>query len=101
MSAPFGCPPVERWQAVFGDTLRDDERGGLERPLERCPACQERLDQAADCQDALLRLGRRLGDPTAAPDDPSLSQFLIRVQEETSSGPAAPAEPGDLDFLGP
>ena len=84
MSAPLDCPGIESWQALLDDALPPDQRERCERHLESCPACQDRLDRAEECGDALLRLARQVGDPTAAPADPTLAQVLERLHEAKS-----------------
>jgi WD40 repeat protein len=81
MSAPFDCPAVEGWQAVFEDAVPPEQRERYERHLESCPVCQERLDRAEEGANALRKLARRLGDPTTAVADPTLEQFLGRLHE--------------------
>jgi serine/threonine-protein kinase len=98
MAPPRNCPAPESWQALFGDGVAPEQRAGYERHLEGCPACQDRLDRAAECQDELRRLGRRVGDPTVRPADPTLVSFLDRLHEVRWTEQAAPA---DLYFLRP
>src|ERR1700722_12727082 len=99
MSAPADCPGMERWQALLSAALPPDQCEPCERHLESCPVCQERLDRAVE-GDALLRLARGVGDPTAVPADAALSQILERLHE-TKSPLRAEEEPADLYFLRP
>ena len=73
----------------------------IERHLETCPNCQERLDRAELCGDALRRMVRRVGNPTMTEADPTLMQFLQRLHEGKGPNRTAPMEPADLWFLRP
>ena len=100
MAAPRDCPEIESLQALADDTAPAGMWERYEQHVESCRACQERLDQIGAGGDALQRIGRRIGDPTAVPDDPTLSEALRRLREVRS--PITPAVPeGDLSFLGP
>jgi serine/threonine protein kinase len=100
-AALLGCPPLEDWQALFADALPSDRRPSYERHLEACAACQYLLDRDDTSEDSLRTTGRRLGNPTIAPPNPSLIHVLTRLHEER--GPTGPdfAEPADLYFLRP
>src|SRR3954454_19638967 len=101
MPAPLVCPGIECWEAVLTDTIPPGEQEEYERHLELCPACQERLHHAEGCGDALLRLVRRVGDPTVVPADPTLTQFLEQLHEANGLSRSLAAEPADLYFLRP
>ncbi len=101
MSAPADCPAVEHWQALLSSDSPPDQGDLWQRHLESCPVCQERLDRAVSDGDALLRLARGVGDPTAVPTDAVLSQILERLHETQSPVRAAGEEPADLYFLRP
>jgi hypothetical protein len=101
MSSPVDCPGIECWRALFDGTAPPDQREGFERHLESCPSCQARLDRAEECGDPLLRLARKVGDPTVAAADPTLADVVGRLIEVKSPGRPAPAEPADLYFLRP
>jgi serine/threonine protein kinase len=102
MPALLDCPPLECWQALFADTLPPGERERLERHLETCPHCQERLDQPGEFNQALRRQALRLGDPTLTSADPALTEVVERLlQGGGSSDQVTQAEPGDLYFLRP
>jgi hypothetical protein len=94
MSARVDCPGLDCWQYVLGDSMSADERGPYERHLEACPLCQEQVHRADDSIAELRELGRRLGDPTVVPVDPTLLQTLQRLH-----GREALQEPADLSFL--
>jgi anti-sigma factor RsiW len=102
MTARPDCPPAESWQALFGGELPPDQRERCEQHLESCAACQARLDGDEGCGEEIRGLARRVGDPTAAPADPTLVQVVDRVLHEVP-GPErpAPAEPPELYFLRP
>ena len=56
----------------------------------------------AGLQDALLKMGRRVGDPTRAPADPHVTQFLQRLREALSPDrPAVPVPDSQPDQDGP
>lgn len=95
------CPGIERWQALFGETVSPAQRQRYERHLETCAVCQDRLDHAEEPEDGLLSLVRQVGDPTAAPSDPTLTQVLERLHEVRSPERTSPTEPADLYFLNP
>jgi len=101
MAAPRDCPGIECWQALFGNTVTPDQREHYERHLASCPACQERLDRAVECEGTLRRLGRKVGDPTLVPADPTLQQVLERLQETKYPDRNTLGEPADLYFLRP
>jgi serine/threonine protein kinase len=101
MPVPLDCPEFECWLTLDGGSVPPEQRTAYERHLETCPACQERLDRADRCGEALRRLARQLGDPTTAPPDRTLTQFLERLHEGQSPLRAAPGEPADLSFLVP
>jgi serine/threonine protein kinase len=101
MTAALDCPEPASWRALFDDDLSPEQRARYERHLESCPACQERLDQDGLCEDPLRQIVRRVGDPTATPDDPTLREFLGRLHEVTSPLRAAAAAPADLYLLTP
>ncbi len=101
MSAFLDCPRIEGWQALLGDTIAEPERENYERHLESCSACQERLRQIDEDEDGLRRLGRRVGDPTAAPADSTLIQVLERLHAAKALSRTMPDEPADLYFLRP
>src|SRR5437016_2698805 len=101
MAASHECPGIESWRSLFSGTLQADERERAERHLESCEVCQGRLDQAEEYGDPLLRLGRQVGDPTLAADDPTLTHVLERLHEVRSSLRAGLTEPADLFFLRP
>ena len=101
MPAPLDCPGIECWQALFGDTLPPEQRERCERHLESCPACQERLDRAEECGDACAGLARQVGDPTAAPADPTLDSVPGAAARSEVARTGTPAEPADLYFLRP
>ncbi len=101
MPAFLDCPEIGCWQALLDDTVSATERESYERHLESCPACQERLRRIEEDEDGLRRLGRRVGDPTAAPPDPTLVQILERLHGAKVPAQTLPLEPGDLYFLRP
>jgi serine/threonine protein kinase len=95
------CPKIECWQALFGDTVPPDQRESYERHLESCAACQERLDQVEKGGQVLLTLVRQVGDPAAAPVDPTLIQVLDRLHGVQSPLRIVATEAVDLFFLRP
>jgi len=101
MSGPLDCHEIECWHLLLSDALTPEQQRRCEQHLESCTACQERLDRSRESGGALRRLGRQLGDPTVAPADPTLAQFLERLQEGKSLDRPASVEPVDLYFLRP
>jgi serine/threonine protein kinase/WD40 repeat protein len=101
MPAPRDCPGAECWQALLADALPPDQQERCERHLESCAACQGHLDRAEECQDAVPTLVRQVGDPAAAPADPTLARVLQRLRDVKSPLRAAPLDPADLYFLRP
>ncbi|HWG45897.1 MAG TPA: protein kinase [Gemmataceae bacterium] len=101
MPAILDCPAIECWQALLGDTVAATERENYERHLESCPTCQERLRRIEEDEDGLRTLGRRVGDPTVVPADPTLLQILTRLHGTKAPARIAPLEPTDLYFLRP
>src|SRR5262249_50544597 len=64
-----------------------------------CPACQARLEREASSDDPLLRLARKLGDPTRGP----VNSTLVHVLDRVLGGKCRPVPPpsADLYFLRP
>src|SRR5205814_1294892 len=81
---------------LFGDTVPPEQRQRYEEHLETCAACQERLDRAQECGDALVGLVRQVGDPARATPDPALAAVLARLRQHGSED-----EEADLYFLRP
>jgi hypothetical protein len=75
MPASPDCPRLDGWKVLLGDAVPPQQREPLERHLESCPACRERVDQA------LLAVVRRFGAPAAAATDPTLAEMLERLYE--------------------
>jgi eukaryotic-like serine/threonine-protein kinase len=101
MTTPLDCPGTEGWQSLLDLDLAPDQLSCWERHLQLCPACQDRLDRAAADEEEFRKRVRRVGDPTAAPIDPTLSEFLERLQEGKDLAPAPPTEPAELSYLRP
>jgi serine/threonine protein kinase len=101
MPLSVGCPGLDAWQALFDGTLPPEQREVYERHLESCATCQGRLHQAEQGDDDLLRVARRVGDPTGKPANPALTAALERMYEMTISDLDTADEGIDLYFLGP
>jgi len=101
MSTPPECTEFECWQVSLDLASPSEQRERFERHLEACPACQGRLDCAEEGEDTFRRVGRRVGDPTVAPADPTLTEVLARLHEGKSADRITPSEPADLYFLRP
>jgi serine/threonine protein kinase/DNA-directed RNA polymerase subunit RPC12/RpoP len=101
MTTASDCPGTEGWQSLLELDLEPDQLSRWERHLQSCPACQDRLDQASADEEELRKRVRRVGDPTAAPSDPTLNDLLERLQEEKDLDPAFPTEPAELSYLRP
>jgi serine/threonine-protein kinase len=100
MAAPLGCPASTSWQLLFADSVPADERERFERHLESCPACQARLDRAAEDED-LLDLAREVGDPTLAQADTTLVQVVDQLLKAKGANSSTAVEAVDLSFLRP
>jgi serine/threonine protein kinase len=100
-AALLDCPPRDAWHALLADALPPDRRQAYECHLDACATCQDLLDREEEDEDFLRIAGRRLGDPTLAPPNPSLIQVLKRLQEEKDPTVPALADPADLYFLRP
>jgi serine/threonine-protein kinase len=101
MPAPVDCAEGVSWQALFADTVPPEERERSQRHLEACPVCQARLERAAQDEEYLLDLARRVGDPTVAPADATLAQLVNHLLDAPPAGRTAPGEPAGLYFLRP
>ncbi len=101
MSEPLDCPEIDCWRLLLNDTLPPEQQERCLRHLESCCLCQDRLDRSREPGGDLRRLGRQLGDPTLAPTDPTLEQFLERLQQLPSLDQTVRTEPADLYFLRP
>jgi serine/threonine protein kinase len=101
MTTPLDCPGTEGWQSLLEPDLAPDQLSRWERHLQLCPACQDRLDRAADEEEEFRKRARRVGDPTAVPLDQTLIEFLERLQDGQNLAPALPTEPAELDYLRP
>jgi hypothetical protein len=101
MTAALDCPDLADWRLLLEDGLSSDQLERYERHLEQCPACQARLDQDAQCEEPLRQMVRRVGDPTAGPVDPTLSQFLERLHQDGAGERTTLAGQADLYFLTP
>jgi serine/threonine protein kinase/predicted RNA-binding Zn-ribbon protein involved in translation (DUF1610 family) len=100
--AATDCPGSEVWQALLDDAVADPAvRERFERHLDACPVCQECFERPEGAGHPLLQLARQLGDPTAAPPDPTLVQVMERLHETRSPQHAVTDEPADLYFLTP
>jgi serine/threonine protein kinase len=99
MTTPSQCPGIDCWQLLLDSTSSPQQRGQLERHLESCSVCQERIDQAEESRGALRTLGRQFGDPTLAPVDPTLEQVRERLQATKPLSGARPAVADELSFL--
>jgi serine/threonine protein kinase len=100
MSAPLECPEVGSLETLESAALAPDQVERWERHLSACPACRERLDRVQG-EDTLLRLARRVGDPTAAALDPHLARIREHLHDLKGPDRITPAEPAELFFLGP
>src|SRR4051812_34548263 len=98
MSETHYCPDLDSWRSLFCEALPADKREYFRAHLESCPSCQALLDAGEDSHDPILSLARQLGDPTAAPSDSRIVEFMDRVLDPERP---APLEPEDLYFLRP
>jgi serine/threonine-protein kinase len=58
MREPDSCPDESRWRRLLVDVLDDPEREVLERHLDRCVRCRDRLEWLADEPSSPGPLGR-------------------------------------------
>ncbi len=94
------CPELERWHDLFADAFKPELREMFERHLESCSACQERLDRAAECDDSMRAMIRRVGN-TAEASLESTHVSLVDRLLGASSPRSTPVAPADLYFLAP
>ena len=64
MVAPQDCPEIECWQTLLDADVPPEQFERVERHLESCPNCQDRLDRASEEEEELRRCAQRVGDPT-------------------------------------
>jgi eukaryotic-like serine/threonine-protein kinase len=95
------CPELGSWPALFGNSATPKQREAYERHLETCPACQERLDRADLCGEAMRTLIRRVANAAPAPGKSAEDALLSRLREVRSPLAATPVEAADLYFLQP
>jgi serine/threonine protein kinase len=94
------CPDIESWKELLAGDLPPEQRECRERHLETCLTCQERVDHSEKLHSGLEELAHQFGDPTLAPADPTLTQFVTRLCEIGWPVHSA-AESADLYFLEP
>ncbi len=99
MVAPLECLEIERWQTLLDLSHSPEQQQRLERHLESCPVCQDRIDRPEEGDETLRQLARQTGDPTVLPADTGLEQFLERLLQEKGEQRATAAEPLELFFL--
>ncbi len=95
------CPPLESWHSLLASNLPLDEEARYESHLASCARCRERLGAITGHGEELLQLARQVGDPTVAPADQTLVQFLEQLHQAKSLERSFPPEPLDLYFLQP
>jgi serine/threonine protein kinase len=100
MTMPLDCPEIERWQTTLDADFHAEQLGRLEQHLEMCPICRLRLDSASEGEEELRSCARRIGDPTTAAFDPTLTDFLERMRATKILDSVLQDEPPDLYFLG-
>jgi hypothetical protein len=99
MAAQAACPDLACWEDWFEDALPPHEEERLERHLESCPVCQDRIHGAQGCPETLRAVGRRFGDPTLLPRDAALVRAVRRLHDARSPLTAAALDSDDLYFL--
>ncbi|HEV3116442.1 MAG TPA: protein kinase [Gemmataceae bacterium] len=92
---------MESWPGLLATELPPEHQERLEKHLERCAPCQERLHRAEVHGDPLLEVARKLGDPTTLATDRTLAEALERIHQEVKSPLRSAAPPIDLYFLEP
>jgi WD40 repeat protein/serine/threonine protein kinase len=101
MSALLDCPAANTWLVLLDESFPHDQQQLYEHHLETCSVCQDRLEQTDAIENALLELGRRVGDPTVRATDPRLTRFLHLLHQTKTRESSSPREPLDLNFLRP
>ncbi len=101
MSRSLDCPERESWLALLDAAVPADQRAEYERHLESCPACQRRLEQIEESDQAMRHLGLQLGDPTRAPADATLLQVIQHLRATAGPDRASRDSTNDLYFLAP
>jgi serine/threonine protein kinase len=101
MSVPLECPEGECLESLAADDVPEDQLEQWEMHLNGCTACRARLDHAAQWDDRLVRLGRQVGDPTAAAADPHVARIREHLHGLMVLDRATPAAPEELYFLEP
>src|SRR5579883_2730756 len=97
------CPPVSRLKDLLAERLPPEEQAQLNRHLERCPACQHRLEGLVAGKESWSDLAKRLSEPPQR--EPALKQVMDNLKQQpdpepTRDEPAANAEL-PLGFLSP
>jgi anti-sigma factor RsiW len=102
MTETMSCPDRARLQDLLDGRLADDLQAEMNRHLETCPNCQQRLEDLAAGKETWTEAARNLN---ANAESASPDAGLERVMEESKrEGPAQPEIlPAEvpLDFLAP
>jgi serine/threonine-protein kinase len=99
----FLCPPVSRLKDLLAERLPQEEQARLNRHLERCPACQHRLEGLVAAREPWSGLAKHLSQPPQR--EAALKQVMENLKREPDPEPTRdePAVPADLPlgFLSP
>jgi serine/threonine protein kinase len=99
MTMPLACPEIADWHFSADGALSEERQQELEHHVESCPACQQRLDQAEPCGEAITKILRQAGDPTMRSSDWSLLQVMDRLCDAWTPSDQEPESAPDLHFL--
>ncbi len=104
---PAACPDPARLEQLLDGSISERERQSLEKHLERCHACQSKLDTLAAGDDAWPEEMRNLRQGRTG-ESPGLKRVMGALKDEIEPEPEAePAGPGatvsaiELSFLDP
>jgi hypothetical protein len=90
------CPPPDQLDRLLAEQLSDPERDAVEAHVERCSACQERLDRRVGPPAALsvTWFGGDRGGAPPEPDDDFLEQ--LKQLSQWAAAPASGALPSSV-----
>jgi WD40 repeat protein/serine/threonine protein kinase len=91
------CPPLERLQGLLDEALPEPECAAVAAHVEKCPLCQQSLDQLSADHDSLK--WRRLRDPEATPPYELPAAILSQLEAIVPTGlPTVDAVPGSTNW---
>ena len=100
---PPSCPSVSRLKELLAERLPQEEQARLNRHLERCPACQHRLEGLVAAREPWSGLAKHLSQPPQR--EAALKQVMENLKHEPDPEPTRdePVAAADLPlgFLSP